>query len=274
MADNLTEFARAGYDGNANAHLATSPAWYAHALGRYLHASGRSPPRNVRMGRGDSIRVNDMRFTFTVTRDHKITFERVNPHRKARTRKRAAVTRPKRRRAIRKNPVRKTSRYVIAITQNRQLLEFDGHKFTDERKPYLFISHFEALRTAKRILAMNPKIERLGYKMHIKIAPAPALKKNPSVREGLEQANERLEKFSGHKATEVLRVIDRNPKTGLVIGDLDGVLYTTVRDGEVEKYIHRFRRKSRPLLAASSDGKTLKIVGGRFEFTEAGIVDR
>jgi hypothetical protein len=98
--------------------------------------------------------------------------------------------------------------------------------------------------------------------------------KNPSVREGLAQASERLKNFSGHKATEVLRVNDRNPKTGLVIGSLDGVLYTTTRDGKVEKYIHRFRRKSRPLLAASSDGKSLKIVGGRFEFTEAGIEDR
>lgn len=61
---------------------------------------------------------------------------------------------------------------------------------------------------------------------------------------------------------------------GLVVGELDGVLYSTTRDGKREKYIHRFRRKSRPLLAASHDGKTLRIVGGRFEFTEAGIEDR
>jgi hypothetical protein len=55
---------------------------------------------------------------------------------------------------------------------------------------------------------------------------------------------------------------------------LDFVGYTTVRDGKRERYIHRFRKKSRPLLAASSDGTSLQILGGEFEFTEAGIEDR
>lgn len=72
----LTNYARAGYDGNANPHLSTSPAWYAHALGRYLHDTGRSVPVAVRMGRGDSIRSGDMRFTFK-TAGGRIQFERV-----------------------------------------------------------------------------------------------------------------------------------------------------------------------------------------------------
>jgi hypothetical protein len=83
-----------------------------------------------------------------------------------------------------------------------------------------------------------------------------------------------LEDFSGHAPTEVLKVREANSNVGLVIGELDGVLYSTIRDGQAEKYIHRFRAKSRPLLAASSDGKNLRIVGGQFEFTEAGIEDR
>jgi len=66
----------------------------------------------------------------------------------------------------------------------------------------------------------------------------------------------------------------RNPKTGLVVGDLDGVLYTTVRDGKTEHYQHDFKKGSRPLLAASSDGKSLHILGGEYEFTERGIEDR
>ncbi len=72
----LTEYAREGFDGNENPHLATSPAWYAHALGRYLHDTGRSVPTDVRMGRGDSIRCKDMRFKFIHT-PGKIAFERV-----------------------------------------------------------------------------------------------------------------------------------------------------------------------------------------------------
>lgn len=75
--DDLTEYARVGYYGNPNPHMATSPAWYAHALGTYLHATGRTPPRDVRMGRGDSIRANDMRFTFRHVEPSGIEFERV-----------------------------------------------------------------------------------------------------------------------------------------------------------------------------------------------------
>lgn len=74
-SDNLTNYARDGYDGNANPHLSTSPAWYAHALGRYLHDTGRSAPVDVRMGRGDSIRTGDMWFTFRMIGCN-ISFER------------------------------------------------------------------------------------------------------------------------------------------------------------------------------------------------------
>jgi hypothetical protein len=63
----------------------------------------------------------------------------------------------------------------------------------------------------------------------------------------------------------------RNPKTGLVIGKLDGVLYTTVRDGKEEAYIHDFEKGSRPLLISSHDGESLHILGGDYEFTERGI---
>lgn len=90
----------------------------------------------------------------------------------------------------------------------------------------------------------------------------------------LQQAARLLKDFSGHEPTEVLRINEKPFKKGLVIGETDGVLYTTVRDGRTEKYIHRFRKKSRPLLTASADGTRLGIVGGQFQMTEAGIEDR
>lgn len=62
-------------------------------------------------------------------------------------------------------------------------------------------------------------------------------------------------------------------KVGLIIGECDGLLYTTERDGKIEKYIHRFKKSSRPLLVSSYDGSALYIVGGRYKFTERGIVD-
>jgi hypothetical protein len=105
----------------------------------------------------------------------------------------------------------------------------------------------------------------------------PARRENPARRAGaslqpeVERAARLLEDFSGHRPTRVLRVERRVPKVGLVIGETDFVGYTTIRDGKVERYIHRFPRKSRPLLASSSDGTQLEILGGEFQFTEAGI---
>jgi hypothetical protein len=82
------------------------------------------------------------------------------------------------------------------------------------------------------------------------------------------------QRFSGHEAEEVGRVnIAPPPRTLVAVGELDGVLYTTVRDGKVEKYIHKFASKDKPVLAVSPDGKRMFVVGGRFTFTERGIVD-
>lgn len=77
MATDLTTEARAGYDGNENPYLFSSPAWYAHALGKYLHDTGRNPPFGVRMSLGDHIRANDMLFSFEA-KNGRITFERTN----------------------------------------------------------------------------------------------------------------------------------------------------------------------------------------------------
>lgn len=63
------------------------------------------------------------------------------------------------------------------------------------------------------------------------------------------------------------------PKSAAVIGELDAVQYTTIRDGRVEAYEHRFRAGDRPMLCTSPDGRQLLIVGGAYVFTERGIVD-
>ena len=96
----------------------------------------------------------------------------------------------------------------------------------------------------------------------------------PATRGQVEKARRLFKDFSGDDPQGLRKVQLRNPKTGLVIGELDGVLYTTVRDGKTEKYIHEFKKRSRPLLIVSSDGDSLHIVGGQYEFTNAGIEDR
>jgi hypothetical protein len=63
------------------------------------------------------------------------------------------------------------------------------------------------------------------------------------------------------------------PAVGVAIGEVDGILYSTIRDGVLEKYIHKFRKADRPLFVVSPDGRVLYLLGGRYGFTEAGIVD-
>lgn len=83
-----------------------------------------------------------------------------------------------------------------------------------------------------------------------------------------------LEDFTGSKPDNVVRIPKPSyPDAVTVIGECDGILYTTVRDGELEKYIHRFAAKSRPLLCSSPDGKQLFLLGGAYNFTDRGIVD-
>ncbi len=80
--------------------------------------------------------------------------------------------------------------------------------------------------------------------------------------------------FTGHDDPQLTKLkIPSMPKVALEVGLCDGILYTTIRDNKTEKYIHKFKSSSRPLLAASPDGKILLLLGGAFNFTDRGIVD-
>jgi len=89
----------------------------------------------------------------------------------------------------------------------------------------------------------------------------------------VQQAKDLYSDFSGEIPKGVKKVNLRSPKAGFVIGKLDGVLYTTVRDGKKEKYIHEFKASAAPKLISSFDGHNLYIIGGRYTFRETGIND-
>lgn len=57
MSAKLDDAARAGFEGQLNGNLYSSPVWYAHELGRYLARTGAPCPTDVHMGRGYSMRV-------------------------------------------------------------------------------------------------------------------------------------------------------------------------------------------------------------------------
>lgn len=104
--------------------------------------------------------------------------------------------------------------------------------------------------------------------MHRRTNPVP-----PSSKAQLSAALRRYEEFTGHRGDSYQEITVDLPRAALTVGECDGILYTTVRDGEKEHYIHRFKKSARPLLAASHNGKQLLLIGGNFEFTERGIVD-
>lgn len=83
------------------------------------------------------------------------------------------------------------------------------------------------------------------------------------------------ENFTGHSA-ESIGVVDIPPlpEEVAVIGECDAVSYTTVRDGKTEHYIHEFRSSDKPLLCVAPNGRQLLLIGGRYKFTDRGIVDK
>lgn len=90
----------------------------------------------------------------------------------------------------------------------------------------------------------------------------------------VEAAADLYERFTGHDATRATRqLVAPMPRALMLLGELDGVLYTAIRDGQTERYIHEFARQDRPILAAGPNGQGLYILGGRYRVTSLGIVD-
>jgi hypothetical protein len=64
------------------------------------------------------------------------------------------------------------------------------------------------------------------------------------------------------------------PQAVMVIGHVDEICYTTTHGKKIASYRHPFQDGSRPLLCVDSTGKQLMLFGGRYKFTDRGIVDR
>lgn len=108
-------------------------------------------------------------------------------------------------------------------------------------------------------------------------APIATLRDNPAsnLNDQVRQAARRFEAFTGHRAGNLKKIrVPSYPDAALAVGKVLGIMYSTVRDGRAENYVHRFGASSRPLLAASPDGTQLFMLGGAYNFTERGIVDK
>lgn len=58
------------------------------------------------------------------------------------------------------------------------------------------------------------------------------------------------------------------------IGQVFAVEYLAERDGTVYRFRHVFRAKSRPQLAVSPDGDFVTMLGGAWQFSEDGFIDK
>jgi hypothetical protein len=94
-------------------------------------------------------------------------------------------------------------------------------------------------------------------------------------RRDLEQAAALHVKFR-EAPPKKIRVIRSLPhaKVLMVIGELELVQYATTHGKVPKRYKHVFKPKARPLLASSANGRQLFILGGSYDFTGDGIVDR
>ena len=156
--------------------------------------------------------------------------------------------------------------YRIVTKDHGTVLYFAGHEMVKKKKSAaIFHDLAQAKRTANK-LANN--LNSVVY-----IDTETSRSKNPSNSRGVQKAAKLLEEYSGEAPNYIEEVNLKTPKTGLLIGVLDGVLYTAIRDKEKIPYVHKFKKRSRPKLAVSADGKQLIILGGNYRFTDRGIVD-
>lgn len=91
----------------------------------------------------------------------------------------------------------------------------------------------------------------------------------------IDEAARRFAAFTGINGVDVNAVqVPELDDVLVIIGECEAIAYNAVRDGERHSYQHEFAGKSRPMLAASFDGKRLYLLEGDYEFTSHGIEDR
>jgi len=103
-----------------------------------------------------------------------------------------------------------------------------------------------------------------------------SVKKNPVPRSRhakVKKAIDLYQRFRGTDPEFVDEYVLPSVDVAMQIGRCDGILYTTIRDGKKESYIHEFTGASCPILAASWDGKQIILIDGKYNFTEEGIKD-
>lgn len=104
--------------------------------------------------------------------------------------------------------------------------------------------------------------------------PVTNVTRNPNQTSPLKEAFKLQNEFSGSNSARIERVkIENLPSALVALGPLTMLGYVCMENGKEKEYLHRFSKRSRPLLATGHDGKTLWILRGEFIVNQRGIVD-
>lgn len=95
-----------------------------------------------------------------------------------------------------------------------------------------------------------------------------------SLKKAIGAAVRLYESFREESPRKVGAVRVNIPQAVAVMGYVEGIDYRTTHGRKLTLYHHDFEPGSRPLLAVSADGTQLLLLGGRYQFTEQGIVDK
>jgi len=114
--------------------------------------------------------------------------------------------------------------------------------------------------------------------------PPARLKKNPRpapprklvvLQREYRQAIELYQKFREARPQRIATMRVQMPRMLVRIGPVPWLYYLTTHKGGKEiLYKHTFAKHARPFLASSHNGRALYLLGGEYDFTRDGIVDR
>lgn len=104
------------------------------------------------------------------------------------------------------------------------------------------------------------------------------LKANPAVTLDASDVNagqKLYARFVGRGADRSMLIAKpRLPDALVCIGEISVIQYVAERDGEVAEYRHPFKKRSRPKMCVTPDGKMVLMLGGAWRFTQDGYIDR
>lgn len=180
---------------------------------------------------------------------------------------------------------------IIKTKANPELIRFTGtklktlmrkHKITIDilaKKTGISRKKIRELRSSKFIdklwardlvQAVTKKDPGSKYKN-----PKKPIARGVARRKAIIQAEKKFRDFHGDVPSSVNRVVVRDaPNILYTLGEIESITYNADRDGDHDRFVHNFRKRSRPLLTVTKDGKKLYLIGGSYSVTDRGIVDR